>query len=374
MTPRHPPPRPPLDHRNTAEFRRNFLALISIVGAVLTLSFVLGSHSGLIPPLSRHQLLANVASVGLSGIVAWLTWTRPQRWKLFAWAQCANFAMVFVVALYSMPSDELRYAWFFIQVSTTFLLLGPKPGWVTAVAIVVMVVASKSRGLIALSDLETSTFCVALLAMAVVLHCHDVQASSYRDQIRQAHDAAKFAAEHDALTGLLNRHSLTTIGADLWRAERSDGFPISLIFLDIDHFKRINDRYGHHAGDDVIRAVASAASGCARKTDFVARVGGEEIVLLLPRTDHAGAVLLSERIRQAIEGCQPVVAEQRIRVTASIGWATAACPDESMQQLIQKADEAMYRVKSTGRNGVWPKAPAPSPAAAPCDTVAQRHA
>jgi diguanylate cyclase (GGDEF)-like protein len=122
--------------------------------------------------------------------------------------------------------------------------------------------------------------------------------------------------------------------------------PLSLILLDVDHFKSFNDTFGHPAGDDVLRQIASAMSGCCRTTDVPARIGGEEFAVLLPGTGTEGAEVLAERIRQAIEaGPWPLRP-----VTASFGIATLG--PTGPQSLIEAADRALYQAKHTGRNRI----------------------
>ena len=157
----------------------------------------------------------------------------------------------------------------------------------------------------------------------------------------------------DALTQLPNRRRFFDLARqELERAERY-GHAVSVALLDVDHFKQINDRYGHIAGDHVLHAVAARCNDNLRVNDLIGRYGGEEIVMLLPETDAAGALLLSDRLREAI--ADPPVATElfSIAVTVSLGVATAT-PQErtSIEALIGAADEALYAAKRAGRNRV----------------------
>ncbi|RKU03615.1 diguanylate cyclase [Burkholderia sp. Nafp2/4-1b] len=158
----------------------------------------------------------------------------------------------------------------------------------------------------------------------------------------------------DSLTGLDNRGTFDAVLAkEAQRASRS-GRPLSVLFVDVDHFKAFNDYYGHLAGDDVLRRVAQSASRCLRRdSDHVARYGGEEFVVTLPDTDAHGAATVAEGIRRAIAGLD--IAHDRSpygHVTASIGAATAAGGRVNAATLLRRADEALYRAKSGGRNRV----------------------
>ena len=153
-------------------------------------------------------------------------------------------------------------------------------------------------------------------------------------------------ATEDPLTGLLNRRAfLRAAERDRALAART-GAPLSVVMLDLDHFKAINDRYGHAVGDEVLRATAAALTGASRKTDRVARLGGEEFVLWLPDTPAAGAALLADKVRARL--AEIAVPGFDGRLTASAG--VAAFTGESLTDLLRRADAALYRAKDLGRN------------------------
>ncbi|VWB23642.1 diguanylate cyclase [Burkholderia lata] len=172
---------------------------------------------------------------------------------------------------------------------------------------------------------------------------------------RQIAESKLYRLAHtDALTGVDNRGTFDMVLAkEAQRASRS-GRPLSVLFVDVDHFKAFNDYYGHPAGDDVLRRVAQTASHCLRRdSDHVARYGGEEFVVTLPDTDAQGALTVAEGIRRAIAALGIEHAKSPYgRVTASIGAATSANGRVNAATLLRRADEALYRAKSGGRNRV----------------------
>ncbi|MBV8664961.1 MAG: diguanylate cyclase [Burkholderiaceae bacterium] len=161
-------------------------------------------------------------------------------------------------------------------------------------------------------------------------------------------------AQHDTLTGLANLRSLIHVmSAELARVQRG-GSTWALLMLDIDHFKQVNDRYGHAAGDEALRQAARLLRETARPSDTVARTGGEEFCVLAPDTDLDGAARLAERLRHAIAAAP--VGARKVNVTISIG-VTTALPGakgkgETVQQAMARADAALYRAKAAGRNRV----------------------
>jgi two-component system, cell cycle response regulator len=158
----------------------------------------------------------------------------------------------------------------------------------------------------------------------------------------------------DPLTDLLNRRALTErVLTELDRARRYNS-DVTLLMIDIDHFKRVNDTHGHLVGDDVLTEFAGLLQHAVRSVDVVARYGGEEFVIILPETGQPGAVAFAERIRERVE--QHGFAQDeglKLAVTTSIGVATFPTPDvSSVEELFQKADQALYRAKAEGRNRV----------------------
>ncbi len=153
----------------------------------------------------------------------------------------------------------------------------------------------------------------------------------------------------DPLTGIANRRALDErLQAELQRCHRY-GRPLAGILLDVDHFKAINDRYGHLVGDRVLQALADLLVSSVRELDFVARYGGEEFVILLPETDLDGATRFAERLRQAIAGLR--VAEGPAVITASFG-VTACAEADTADEFLGRADQALYAAKHSGRDRV----------------------
>lgn len=158
-------------------------------------------------------------------------------------------------------------------------------------------------------------------------------------------------ARLDPLTGLQNRISLDSETERHVQLAHRHNTPLSMVVLDMDHFKAVNDTFGHAFGDQVLRVLADRVSACMRTSDRVFRFGGEEFVLLLPNTDVEGARLLAERIRETLEAHPVVQGDRQVNVTLSLGVANLQ-PRERGDLLFERADAALYRAKTEGRNRV----------------------
>lgn len=172
-------------------------------------------------------------------------------------------------------------------------------------------------------------------------------------------------ATTDPLTGALNRRSFEEHARMEIERSRRYGRDCSLIILDIDHFKKVNDTWGHHAGDVAIKSVVNVTETCLRTTDFVAatqdllanpgpvaevsRMGGEEFLVLLPETDTAGALVVAERVREQIAATPVVTEEQTFNITVSLGVSTLQAGDD-VDSFLQRADAGLYVAKESGRN------------------------
>jgi two-component system cell cycle response regulator len=162
---------------------------------------------------------------------------------------------------------------------------------------------------------------------------------------------ARRLAATDALTDLMNRRAFLE-AIERTRRER-EAFPWSLLLLDVDHFKKVNDTHGHDAGDAVLQGLSRVLAKLARKSDLVARWGGEEFVVALVQTAEAGARIAAERVRRAIAEARFTLPNGTpLQTTASIGIASALSADWTLDELLSRADKAMYNAKHRGRNRV----------------------
>lgn len=184
-------------------------------------------------------------------------------------------------------------------------------------------------------------FSTAFNAMAL-------QLKETREQLEEVNRLAELRADTDGLTGLYNHvYLMNTLDREMAVALRYST-PLSIVMIDIDYFKKFNDTYGHQTGDDVLRKVAELVRATLRQTDTAGRYGGEEFMLVLPQTNHAGAMQMAERLRSLIESTPFTTENLKVTISAGVAELSGQKPVE----LIQLADDRMYEAKRNGRNRV----------------------
>lgn len=335
------------------------------------------------PLLSYAQPLTSFAwnvPVGLSGAVGCL-FTReiadlkdfsPRAYRIYGW-----FAVVFV----ALTAANLAKLWGFVSLVSA---IGNLIFSVVAVFTLVVAFLSWRRGnraagwfLIAWTLLEGFTIAAAVHFLAAATDQGDgllyyglplsmvaaavLIALGVADRLRQQQAAltdAERRARTDPLTGVLNRRSLIErLDAGCLRA-RARGLPISLLFIDLDHFKLINDTFGHQAGDACLRAVIDPIHTELRQSDVIGRYGGEEFVVILSSADAAGAFAIAQRILERVAKVRVEGFGQPIGLTCSIGVAASDTLGVWGEQLLSRADAAVYAAKRSGRNQVQMAVPA----------------
>lgn len=159
-------------------------------------------------------------------------------------------------------------------------------------------------------------------------------------------------AQHDPLTGLLNRRAILAYLDGLHQDRRQVHLPVCLMMIDVDHFKAINDNHGHAVGDEVLRAVSACLKAQLRDTDRVGRIGGEEFLVVLGSTDVHDAEMVAQRLRHELSEVTVQTCDHTLRLTVSIGLAQSEHSEDDWATVIGRADEGLYEAKRTGRNRV----------------------
>ncbi len=315
--------------------KRYSIPALMIAAAWLGLRFArhflqLDSHA---PGLARQISRGASATLALLLLGILLDWHAAVIWLAFAAVLIYTLLMV-LLGLLSLRHGQVAARYFLA--ATLCGMLGTA---LTDLAV---------WGLIPFTTLSYRAVDIGILAEAILL----ALALAYQMRLHQkARSRAENLARIDPLTGLLNRRALQELGNPLWHQATRQRQPLSLIMLDLDHFKRINDEYGHAMGDSSLVATAGLLAQQCRKGDLLARWGGEEFLLLLPQTPLQDALGLAERLRQAIANVTLEHPAGRLELSASLGVASQE-QQTDLEQLIKTADARLYAAKHAGRNRV----------------------
>ena len=333
------------------EFRYKLLIVLMTSGALVTGFFILGTLSAVNPISAAHQ--KSMVFFTAATTVLWLLLRgAPQRFMPVAWLYEGASLWEATSSLLFVSVDELRLLWFFTNVPGVFILLGRRAGWFITLA----TMAGLALGNAQLerpyspNGMATALFC--LLYLGIFFHTYVGRTASYFNRMRDYNDRLQDMASHDPLTQVLNARAYYASCEQLIAQSQRSQQPFSVLFIDLDHFKRINDTHGHAAGDEVLRVVARTLGEHLRRSDLLGRIGGEEFSVFLPNTALAGALQVAETLRQAVQQCRPDIGGTRLDITASIGVASRSPGVQTMQSIQQRADEAMYQAKKAGRNRV----------------------
>lgn len=246
--------------------------------------------------------------------------------------------MLFTVGM-SVSAVSCYSAYRYLTLASMALVLLPCTLWL-------LVQPSSMQVGVALAVLVFSTFVVS-----ATRKFSDALEKAFRltRQMERAHNISTRAAQTDELTGLMNRRAFFEHAQLLYAQCRHNQQPLCALMLDMDHFKQINDTYGHQAGDQVLRQIGGVISASFRKADVYGRLGGEEFAVLLPNTSLETARDIAEQLIKSISG---LVSEPVHGLTASLGVASTHALDQDLHGLMNTADKALYRAKALGRNQV----------------------
>jgi diguanylate cyclase (GGDEF)-like protein len=253
-----------------------------------------------------------------------------------------SIILVMLVSIYIF--GIALFSWLTGNRSARFFLLGATSGLIGAVITALTVMSFIPYSYMTYKANDFGMFIdVVLLSLAL----------ADRMKITQEEKLiAEKQAKTDVITGLLNRRAYSEMSyieyKRLLRHQRS----LSVIIFDVDHFKHVNDTYGHDAGDYILKSVGSIVKEVIREYDYAFRMGGDEFLLLLPETNEKQASLLAERIRKRIENKKLVDENRKFSVTASFGISQNRKIDTSIENIAKRADKALYKAKKAGRNKV----------------------
>jgi diguanylate cyclase (GGDEF)-like protein len=333
------------------EFQFKFLILVMISAAILTGLFIISSISGVNKIDGRHEI-SMYCFTTLSTLLWLILRSHKKRFLIIAWLYEALCLAEYLSVTLLVPLDELRVFWYITNVAGVFILLGKRPGWAVAAISIITVITANGYSESPYSINALTTFSLGLLYFSVFFHFFADRSISYFVRMREANVKLAHMASHDTLTGVLNARFYYESCSHMIGASARTHSPFAVLFIDLDHFKLINDTHGHDTGDLVLKSVANKLAATIRSSDILGRIGGEEFSIYLPNTNLDAALDVAEKLRQAVESLLIPSNGKVLNVTASIGVASHIGCGGSILDIQHNADKAMYEAKAKGRNRV----------------------
>jgi diguanylate cyclase (GGDEF)-like protein len=322
------------------------------------------------------RLLAGIElALGIHfAVLAYRVWRRPYSTRL-ALSFLVPLLTVVLVAMAHVDTPPNVFIWVFLMPVLSYSLLGRRLGFAVALTGTLLALLAYLHKYADVPEhlhaLALSDSLICLFSIWVAMHLYE------RNHERTTAELQRLATT-DALTGLQNRRHLEKVVTHLAAAADRQKQSLGVVVLDLDHFKRINDRWGHHAGDAVLTHVAGVVRDRLRESDWAFRIGGEEFCLVLTVAGREGAAAAAESLRRQIAERPCEVQGETIPLSASIGLALHPQDASTFEQLLSQADARMYRAKQRGRNRVVsddaPEDAADSPRAAEIDSGKQAAA
>ncbi|WP_113907006.1 GGDEF domain-containing protein [Aliidiomarina celeris] len=314
------------------------------LAVVISLSLLAGSINVFFLDSFRLAFF-NGLSISFATLISLYYW-RSQNLKIASWALISTILFNLIAVMLIAKGGAYSLMWVTVLPPFAFFLLGRKAGaWVTAITFISAVIYmyfqmphSKPRPLTVGALLNVIE--VLIVHFFMFLHYERSRADAYREVEKMS--------MRDRLTGLYNRGKLDKELAHALAHLKRNNQPLSIILVDIDHFKQVNDKHGHLSGDLVLEVFAKLLLAQRREIDIIGRWGGEEFLIICPNTDKKEAAQFAERLRSAVR--DQTIAEQ-INISASFG-VTEASGEHSAELIVNEADQALYQAKALGRDQV----------------------
>lgn len=333
------------------EFQYKFLMVLLAAGAIATAVFIIPAQSGAAPIPMAHVRSMTIFTI-VSVMLFFALRGRKQWFIPVVWIYEIASLLELASAMIYVPGDELRILWLYTNVPGTYLLLGRAVGTAVTLLIVAGLIIGNQHMAAPYSPNALATAVISMIYSAAFFYAYASRSVNFFMRMRASNEKLKTMATRDPLTGIFNARAYYEFCEGMIRLAKRNNAPYAVLFVDLDHFKSINDNYGHAAGDLVLKSVAECLTKNIRDSDGLGRIGGEEFSIFLPNTPFKDALALAEHLRLSIESIMPVIGEGTRKITASIGVAKNQHSEESMLEIQRQADLAMYQAKAAGRNRV----------------------
>ncbi|WP_373028410.1 GGDEF domain-containing protein [Sulfurovum sp.] len=258
--------------------------------------------------------------------------------------------LTFTSALIFVPQDEFRMIWFYLLIYVAYMIHDRKSGIFYTLASIIIILTVNFFIELQLSYVAINSSIFGLLIGSFLSYTYTNKITNYENSLKQQNTSLSVLASTDYLTGIMNKRMFNDISEHYFQTAQKNHFHLTLLLLDLDHFKKVNDTYGHQAGDQLLKRFVKKLVRILNKSDIFARIGGEEFAILLSQINSNDAYILAEKIRKEIENDFITYEGQDIFVTTSIGISENKETDTEFKNIFSRADIALYQAKNEGRN------------------------
>jgi diguanylate cyclase (GGDEF)-like protein len=275
-----------------------------------------------------------------------------QHFKKIAYFLLSMTFLLFTYILVYLPTNEARTIWFFLLIVFAYIVTDSKGGLIYTTLSVGIIIVLHVVSDLHLSQISINASIIALLASSAMFWSHAKIITQYQTNLKQKNNSLSLLASTDYLTGIMNKRMFSELSKRYFKTAQRDGFKLTLFVLDLDHFKNINDTYGHQAGDKLLKYFVQTVENTLRASDIFARIGGEEFAILVSKMHKDDALIFAEKIRNTIEGLMIEYEGHYLSVTTSIGISQSHKTDNEFDDILFRADMALYKAKNEGRNRI----------------------
>jgi len=338
-------------HETLLKFRFRLLnscLLVAIVFAFLVgLLHDLGVHdTGYLH--SRVNYSLSIASLGL---IIWLRFSRDNFYKI-ALSLVVICLLTFTSALIFVIDDQFRVIWFYIVVFVAYTVIGNRAGVITTLVSIGIILFCYAVFDLGLSRTTLQGALIGLVISSILASIHIRKIADFEAVLLNKNRELEVLATIDGLTGVMNKRMFNEMTTKYLETAFRTQKPLAFLYIDLDHFKKVNDQHGHQVGDIMLIKFTDIVGKCLRKSDLLGRVGGEEFAVVLFETDMESARIVAEKIRLKVEEASYQYEDKLVKMTTSIGLSQIEAENDSLESIQKRADKALYIAKESGRNRV----------------------
>ncbi len=298
-----------------------------------------------------HSKVNYLYSLSSFGLLIWLRQNK-QNFKKVSESLILVSLITFTSALIFVVEDQFRIIWFYIAVFLAYTVIGNRAGVITTLVSIAIIVLCFMVFELGFSQVTLQGSLIGLLISSVLASVHVRKIAEFETILLNKNRELEVLATVDGLTGVMNKRMFNEMAAKYLEAAERTEKPLSLLYLDLDFFKKVNDQHGHQVGDIMLIKFTDVVGKCLRKSDLLGRVGGEEFAIVLFETTVDDAAAVAEKIRSRVQESSYQYDNNLVEVTTSIGISHFESGEDTLDTIQKRADKALYQAKNLGRNRV----------------------